>query len=170
MDIVSASSLKNLEVRLAMAIDACVQAETDLNALRLKAGLPESPKQFYLGHEFRLGVAEARAEAASEAKAVKADRPPPAYDDRGRALRRIDRNADDGSEWMRNVRALVHAAHATVCHPELTADDFPDMLHVLVSYADHYQPTRLRLRSSRPARRRETDRCRLGTQSRYDAA
>jgi hypothetical protein len=66
--IVSAGSLRNLEVRLNRAIDAVIQAETDLNALRRKAAMAEIPKAFYLPSEHRIAVREAESEARPQAR------------------------------------------------------------------------------------------------------
>jgi hypothetical protein len=71
MGIVSAGSLRNLEVRLSMSIDNVLQAEVDLNRLRAQAGLPEIEKQFYLASEHRIALREACAEAVEAAKTAK---------------------------------------------------------------------------------------------------
>src|SRR5271166_2774010 len=60
--IVAAGSLRNAEIRLTTAIDAAMQAETDLNALRKKALLPDAEKAFYLAAEHRVALASAAAE------------------------------------------------------------------------------------------------------------
>lgn len=69
--IVSAGSLKNLEVRLAQALDHAMQAETDLNRTRLKAGLEAIPKAFFLPSEHAVAVREACALAVEEAADAK---------------------------------------------------------------------------------------------------
>jgi hypothetical protein len=63
-----ASQLRNLEQRLAMAIDNAKQAESDLNRVRLLAGLEPIPaRAARLKEEYRWsGVAEGSAAAASQ--------------------------------------------------------------------------------------------------------
>ena len=126
-EIVSASSLKNAEVRLSLAIDAAMQAAADLDRIRVKAGMDPAEKGFYLAAEHRIAAAEAAAEAVAEAK--------------GKA-------AGNGS-WRENPRYAaapkpseyplcdpLTALRATVValqHPDLTLGDHACMVECLVS-------------------------------------
>jgi len=58
-------ALRNLEVRLAMAVDALAQAEEDLNRARAKADLPPVEKTFYLREQHERALAAAAAVAAA---------------------------------------------------------------------------------------------------------
>ncbi len=122
VDIVSAGSLRNLEVRLAMAVDAALQAETDLASARAKAGLPAAERSFYLGAEHRVALAEAAAVA----------KPKPTDDWRSNSryaapLRRDEPRDDE----IGHPQTAILAALAAVQHPGLDEDDFPTIIYCL---------------------------------------
>lgn len=127
-EIVSASSLKNAEVRLALAIDAAIQAAADLDRIRVKAGMDPAEKGFYLAAEARILAAEARAEGAAEAKAAKPEatswRSNPKY------------AAPKPSEYpLWDPLTALRATVAALRHPELglELDDHAAMVECLVA-------------------------------------
>jgi hypothetical protein len=125
-DTVSASSLKNLEVRLTMSIDAAMQAEADLNILRSKAGMEPAEKRFFLAAEARIAVREAVAEAKAGTKAEPKPyswrNPPPAA-------------APPASDHYSPVVAL-RTIVAALRHPGLTSEDWPASIRLGVDHGD----------------------------------
>jgi hypothetical protein len=145
-DIVSAGSLKNLEVRLSMSIDAALQALADLDRLRTKAGLgPVEPKPFYLGAEHRVALAEALAEAKPEKplegwRAVKAQQE--AAKARGPQTAEPRDGAMNPMTCLRTIKAMVR-------HPGLTTEDWPSIILMMASLAgcDDTEPTEAQTKS-----------------------
>jgi hypothetical protein len=111
---VSASSLKNLGARLNMAIDAVIQAESDLNALRRGASM-EPVKAFYLPSEHRIGVREAEARKPQEGWLSRQQQP-------------RQRSPHDP---MTCLRVIV----AAMTHPELCSEDWPTIVELMADLA-----------------------------------
>ncbi len=120
-NIVSAGSLRNLEVRLSMAIDAALQAETDLASARDKAGLPAASRSFYLGAEHRVALAEATAVAKPKPTDWRSN-------SRYAAPLRRDEPSDND---IGHPQTAILAALAAVQHPGLDEDDFPSIIRCL---------------------------------------
>ncbi len=121
VDIVSASSLRNLEVRLSMAVDAALQAATDLDAMRAKAGLPPAEKAFYLPSEHRVALAEAA--AVSKPKPID-------WRSNSRYAEPLRRD-EPAEDIVSHPQTAILAALATVQHPLLYDDDFPTIIECL---------------------------------------
>jgi hypothetical protein len=133
-DTVSASSLKNLEVRLTMSIDAAMQAEADLNILRSKAGMEPAEKRFFLAAEARIAVREAVAEAKAGTKPEPKPyswRNPPAA-----AAPPVITAHFDPTTCLRAVRAALRDRR-------LTASDWPIVVMLLAKLGtrDAAEPT-----------------------------
>lgn len=131
-NIVSAGSLRNLEVRLNMAIDAVIQAETDLNALRRKAAMAELPKAFYLPSEHRIAVREAEAAVKAEAKAEKPQ-------ETGWRTRQQQPPQPAPPPSPYDPMTCLRTAAAAMTHPGLCAEDWPSMVTLLAKLAAHGQ-------------------------------
>jgi hypothetical protein len=113
-------SLRNLGVRLNMAIDAVIQAETDLNALRRKAAMEPMPKAFYLPTEHRMAVreVESRARAGTWRQPTPVMAREPSLQDPLTALRTIA---------------------AAMTHPLLCAEDWPMIIAIVAGLANREQ-------------------------------
>ncbi|HZZ23225.1 MAG TPA: hypothetical protein VFE60_11910 [Roseiarcus sp.] len=111
---VSAASLRNLGARLNTAIDAVIQAESDLNAIRRKASM-EPVKAFYLPSEHRIGVREAEARKPQE----------------GWPSRQQQPRQRSPYDPMTCLRVIV----AAMAHPELCSEDWPTIVELMADLA-----------------------------------
>jgi hypothetical protein len=129
----SAGALRNLETRVALSVDAVLQAQDDLNRARLKAGMEPAEPRVILLVEARIREREVEAAARAAAR----------DDARAEADARIAR--PNYSAWRQPAAAPKPAYHdpltclrtivAMLGHPGLTREDWPSMIKVLTGLA-----------------------------------
>jgi hypothetical protein len=128
------ASLRNLEIRLSMAVEAAAQAQDDLNLARQKAGLAPVSSRLVLATEHRGSLDKVIAEAVAAVRAEKrADPPSPKLVwSRGRG--------EPAEHDFAHPRTAILCALETIRHSGLDADDYPDMIGCLSNLVGHCEP------------------------------